>query len=547
MMWRHFAIHNRRFAAAVLVSTLTTLSNVALLGTSAFLIARAAQMPPVLTLTVAVVSVRALALGRAVGRYTERLLSHDATFRSLADLRASIYQAVERAAPAGVGHLRRGDTLSRAVTDVERLQDLPLRVVLPAISSVASALLVSGAAVAIHPAAGAAVALSLAVAALLAPWTALRTAAATEASVATTTGALTDSLLDLLDGHADLEMLGMTHHALDRVHEVDSDLVQKARRLARGTGAASAVTLAAQTAALAASVVAAGNAVDSGSLSPVMAIVVGLLPLAVFETVAALPGAALAWVAVRTSSDRVEELLAVAPPHEEPTCAHQHLAGDLVLNDVTAAWSEVPAVRNLSLRVGDGQTTALAGPSGGGKSTILAVLAGLLRPTAGRYTVGGTDTAHVCGSDLRQHITLSMQDAHIFATSVAENLRLAARSHRIPSDDDIRGVLHAVGLGEWLATLPEGIDSLIGENGATLSGGQRQRLLAARMLIADADVWLLDEPTEHLDPPSAAALLATLIDAADGRTVVVATHLAPDVAAAHAVVSVVGDHGTMGA
>lgn len=524
-MLRFFRPQLRALSAAALVSTATTLANIALLGTSAFLIARAAQMPPVLHLTVAVVTVRALALTRSVGRYTERLISHDATFRSLADMRSAVYRKVEQLAPTGLADISRGDLVWRLVADVDRMQDLPLRVVLPAVAGVVSAVLTGLVATALLPAAGAILVGCLLLAGTLAPVVAIVAAARTQRSVAPGTARLADEVLEFLDGQADLAMLGATADALRRLGEADQMLRHAGSRQALATGAAQTVLVLAGSAATAASVWVAAQAAASGRIGPVLTVVVGLLPLAAFETVASLPAAALAWLALRPSQQRLEHLLARASKAEPvDSVALPPGPHDLALEEVSAGWGGDNVIAGLDLALAAGSHTALMGGSGSGKSTVLAVLAGLLRPTAGRYRIGEVDSAAVPGPQIREHVTLSLQDAHVFHTSIAENLRLAARPGHDPDDDRLRTALHRVGLADWLAEQPEGLATVIPANGATMSGGQRQRLLAARMVIAAPEVWLLDEPTEHLDAAAARQLLDRLLTEAGSSTVVVATH-----------------------
>lgn len=547
-MWRHLAPVRGQLTGAAAVGALTTMSNVALLGTSAFLIARAAQMPPVLELTVAVVSVRALALLRSIGRYTERLVAHDATFRSLAALRTDVYRNIERVAPSGLGHLRRGDVVARLVSDVDRMQDLPLRTGIPVAVSAVSALATAIAAFALLPSAGAVVATSLAAAAVAGPVLAVRTASATESAVSATAAAYSDDVLEFLDGQADLAMLGAMPAALRKLEEGDRALKDSSTRLAAANGLAAGALALCQAIAVAGSSWAAAHAVLAGTVSPVTAVVIGLLPLAAFETVAGLPGAALAWVSVRASWQRIAEFVGDAEQTVNEAVPGVHSAnrqrtpamGVLELEGVVASWPGGSIVGPVGARIAPSAPTALVGPSGAGKSTVLAVLAGFLRPISGRYLLDGLDTAELPGAVIRDHVTLSLQDGHVFATSVAENLRLAARNGANTSDEVLAAALHAVGLGPWLDGLPHGLDTVLGENGATMSGGQRQRLFAARMLVADPDVWLLDEPTEHLDAQGGDDLVRAVIAAAGGRTIMVSSHRSLDIAQCSDVVHIDG-------
>ncbi|MGX5657613.1 ATP-binding cassette domain-containing protein, partial [Geodermatophilus nigrescens] len=202
---------------------------------------------------------------------------------------------------------------------------------------------------------------------------------------------------------------------------------------------------------------------------------------------------------------------------------------DLAVTGLTAGWPGGPDVlRGLSTRASaDGGWLVVRGPSGAGKSTLLAVLLAALRPRAGGYALGGTDTARLTGDAVRSRTAWLPQESHVFASSIRANLALAAPRGALTGPEGERrmtGALVAAGLGPLVAGLPDGLDTPVGAGGTALSGGERRRLAAARALLADRDVVLLDEPTAHLDPPTAAALVADLRRALAGRVVVCVTH-----------------------
>jgi ATP-binding cassette subfamily C protein CydCD len=175
----------------------------------------------------------------------------------------------------------------------------------------------------------------------------------------------------------------------------------------------------------------------------------------------------------------------------------------------------------------DGGWLVVRGPSGAGKSTFLAVLLAALRPRAGRYELGGVDTARLTGEAVRAGTAWLPQEAHVFASTIRANLALAAPRGGLTGpggEARMTAALTAAGLGPLLAGLPDGLDTPVGAGGTALSGGERRRLAAARALLADREVVLLDEPTAHLDPPTAAALLRDLRAALAGRVVVCVTH-----------------------
>jgi ATP-binding cassette subfamily C protein CydCD len=202
---------------------------------------------------------------------------------------------------------------------------------------------------------------------------------------------------------------------------------------------------------------------------------------------------------------------------------------EVVLDDLTAGWPGGPdAPRGLTTRAEAGTGwLVVRGPSGAGKSTLLAVLMASLRPRAGKYEVDGVPTESLAGDDLRTRIAWLPQEAHVFASTIRANLALAAPRGELTGTDGearMRAALGATGLGGLLDSLPDGLDTPVGTGGTSLSGGERRRLAAARALLADRDVVLLDEPTAHLDGPTAGALVRDLRAALAGRVVVCVTH-----------------------
>ena len=204
-------------------------------------------------------------------------------------------------------------------------------------------------------------------------------------------------------------------------------------------------------------------------------------------------------------------------------CRRRRRARSSPCEGVTARYrvGERPALAGVDLRLDPGRRIALVGPSGAGKTTVTNLLLRFLDPVDGRVTIAGRDVREYRQEDVRRHFALAGQEAHVFDSTLRENLRLARPT---AADADLEAVLRRARLGEWVASLPDGLDTPVGEDGTRLSGGQRQRLTLARALLADAPVLVLDEPTAHLDPPTARALMEDVLAAAGDRTVLLITH-----------------------
>lgn len=507
-----------RFALALLLGTLALLSAVGLMATSAWLISRASQQPPVLYLMVAVTATRAFGIGRAVFRYAERLVAHDAVFRALADLRVTVYGRLERLAPAALRDTRRGDLLSRLVADVDGLQDYFLRWLLPAGAAVLTGTAAAAFTTWLLPGAGAALAVGLLTAGLAVPAASAALARRAERALAPARGELAAQVVEVLTGTAELTVAGALPGRRAKAAEADRVLTRIAARSA--AGAALGAGLGALVSGLTVTVCAwAGvRAVAGGGLSGVALAVVVLTPLAAFEAVAAMPLAAQYRQRSRQAARRVYDVLDTPEPVREPEHPAAAPAGPhpLVLRGLTARHpgQRRPALDGVGLELTPGRRIAVVGPSGSGKTTLAHVLLRFLDVEAGTYTLAGTDATSLDGDAVRRMVGLCAQDAYAFDSTVRENLRLA----RPGADDaELRKALAA-------ARLDLDLDLPVGEHGTRLSGGQRQRLALARALLADFPVLVLDEPAEHLDLPTADALTADLLAATTGRTTVLITH-----------------------
>nr|WP_155073590.1 thiol reductant ABC exporter subunit CydD [Streptomyces taklimakanensis] len=525
---RHIARPQRaRLALALLLGALALLGAVGLMATSGWLISRASQQPPVLHLMVAVTATRAFGIGRAVFRYAERLVSHDAVLRLLADLRVAVHRRLERLAPAGLRHARRGDLLTRLVADVDALQDHFLRWLLPAAVAVVVSLTAVGFTAWLLPEAAAALALGLLVVGAAVPALVAAAARRTERQLAPARAELTTRTVDLLTGIAESTVAGALPRRVGAVRTADTALTRLAARSSAVTALGSGLSASVAGLTVAAAAWLGAAAVHDGRLAGLLMAVVVLTPLASFEAVAGLAQAAQYRQRTRRSAERLHEVLDAPAPVREPEHPLPAPASPfpVVLAGLTARHpgQDRPALTGVDLCLTRGRRVAVVGPSGSGKTTLAHVLLRFLDPEDGGYTLGpdAVDATALDGDAVRRLVGLCAQDAHVFDSSLRENLRLARPS---ATDDDLRAALAAARLGAWVDGLPDGLDTLVGEFGARLSGGQRQRLALARALLADFPVLVLDEPAEHLDLATADALTTDLLAATEGRTTVLITH-----------------------
>ncbi|MFF2040433.1 thiol reductant ABC exporter subunit CydC [Kitasatospora sp. NPDC058170] len=523
---RHLLPYWHRLLPAALAAAGSELSGAALTATAAWLITRAAEQPPISAVALAVVAVRALALGRGTLRYADRLLGHDGALRAVADFRARVYEALVPLAPACTPAFRSGDLLTRLVDDVDAAQDLLLRVLLPVTAAGLVALAATGTALTLLPWAGLLLGALLAVAGLLVPALVLalsRRAARTEKTARAELAALT---VDLTEGAADLAAYGACGRVHARAGAATARIAALERRRALTTSLGSAVVLLLQATATVGVTWLGLNAHADGRLPAVHLTVLAVLALVSFDALAGLPAAARRLADVRAGARRLADLMDTSAPVSDPADPAPLPAGGPLGVEITDLRvrhraNGPAALDGVSLRLAPGRRVALLGASGSGKSTLIAALMRFVPYESGSIRVGGRELRDCAGADVRRVITGVTQDAHVFHTTIRANLRLACPD---ATDEALREAARRARLLDWIESLPEGWETVLGGDGATMSGGQRQRLLLARALLADPPVLVLDEPTEGLDPDTAAAVLADILDATRGRTTLLVTH-----------------------
>jgi ATP-binding cassette, subfamily C, bacterial CydC len=512
-------------ALSVALAALAVGFGVALMTTAGYLISRAAEQPPILSLTVTIVAVRFFGLARPLARYLERLSSHDVALRMLGRIRAGFYERIEPLAPAQLESYRSGELLGRMVGDVDALQGLYVRGLGPPLVALMVGAASVGVTAAVLPLAAGILAAGLLVAGVLVPsvaWAVNRAAGRRQNAAR---AQLTAELVELLRGGPELVVYGRREETVARVRSSDRELARLARRDALAGGLAEALSIVVTGVTVAGVLAVAVAAHDTGTLDRVLVATLALLALASFEAVSPLPAAARELSANLAAGRRVLELTDREPSVRDPAkpLPPPPLCPAVAFEGVTAHYGagQQPVLADLDLSLDPGRRVALVGPSGAGKTTVTSLLLRFLDPEEGRVTIAGRDLREYRQEHVRSTFALAGQDAHLFNSTIRANVALARPT---ATDAELEDALRRAQILDWVDSLPDGLDTLVGEEGTQLSGGQRQRLTLARALLADAPVLVLDEPTAHLDPETAEDLVRDVFAAAGDRSVLLITH-----------------------
>ncbi len=511
------------FLLSLLLGVLALGSAIGLSATSAWLIARASQLPPVLYLTVAATAVRMFGVFRAVFRYLQRLASHKVALSGMDSLRIGIYDKLATGPINKVAGLKRGDLLTRTGMDVDEVGDLVVKSILPStVTGIVGLGTVIGFALVSWPAAlvlGA----CLLISGVIVPLITMRSARIGETAEQEANRKLSIDAQTIIESSEELQVSGRIDGAFADLNADSSALNAARAQAARPAALAAALDRVAMGAAVLGVFLVATGPASLGGIPAVMFAVLILTPLAAFEGTAELGAAAAQLVRAAGAAVRIDDLL--GPDIQAPK-AHALPTTDTAIieaKNLSVGWPGGRAVvKDLSLSMRPGERIAIVGPSGVGKTTLLYTLAGMLEPKGGTANLNGVSVWNADHDEVTALVNLTTEDAHVFATSVFENLRVAYAGL---TEDQATKLLEDVGLGEWLSALPHGLNTHLGTGGRSISGGERRRLLLARALASPAPLLLLDEPGEHLDKETADRILRSLFSSGtDKRGILVVTH-----------------------
>lgn len=531
------------FGVSTVLGALASASGVALTATAGWLIVQASTRPAILTLLVAIVGVRAFGLARPVLRYAERLRSHDSALRLLARRRVEVYDAIVPLTPARLGR-RRGDVLTSIVDDVDSVADRELRVRMPVRTVLIVALLAVAVAAHVLWAAGIVVATFCLVAGAGGFLVARRGAGVAEHIAVAARADLSSVVVETIQIAPELVMWQATDAAAERVARLSDRLGDATLSASRWLGAARGLVLLASGLAVAAMAGLTHDALERGEISgPMMALLV-LLPIALSEVLVPMADAGALSAHTTAAAARLRRLERTPPAVRDTVATGRPASYGVDVDRVRGRWQHTgdpTAATSFSLQ--RGERVALVGPSGSGKSTLAALLLRFLDPVSGQITMGGVPTRDMALDDVRRLTGLVDDDPHVFATTLAENVRFARPG---ASDDEVEVALRQARLGDWLDLLPEGLGTWLGDGHAQVSGGERARISIARSLLAAQPVLVLDEPTAHLDHATATELAREILSGPRSRAVLWITHADPGLDLADHVVDL-GVAGTMGA
>ncbi len=530
ILWRLFKMYKPYWSwvvLGILLSLITVMANITLMAVSGWFIASMA-IAGVAGASINYFSpaavIRAMAILRTGGRYTERLVTHEATFRLLSTLRVSFYQRLEPLVPAGLEDLQSGDILSRILADINTLENFYIRVIVPMSVAALATLIITWVVSAYSSTLALTLLLMLAMAGVLLPLLIGKLGVKPGRQNVERNTQLRTQVIDGVQGLAELTLCGALQQQAVQVRDASERLIQTQTDMGRVSGLAqSGLTLLSNTA-LWLVMILAIPLVSSQAIEPAELAMLGLLSLAAFEAVMPLPEAFRLLGQIHTAAARLFELSDRPVPVQQPQqAARTPSRFDLSIRDLNFRYREKGqlVLENFNLDLPMGHKVAIVGESGAGKSSLIQLLLRNRQAETGQISFGGRRLEDYHSDQLHDWIAVVPQQVHLFNTTIRQNLLLAKPQ---ATEAELHRACVIAQLDDFIAQQPEGYETWVGETGVKLSGGQARRIAIARALLRDFQLLILDEPGEGLDSRTEMNMIEALLPALDGRSMLLITH-----------------------
>ncbi|MBK1641118.1 thiol reductant ABC exporter subunit CydC [Chromatium okenii] len=526
-LWVLFRPYRLWMLLGTAAATLTLLSNVMLMAAASWFLAAMATAGAAgvaMNYFVPAALIRGSALLRTGGRYAERLITHEATLRLLASLRVWFYRHLEPLAPACLQNYHSGDLHSRIRADIDALDTVYVRIVVPVLVAAISILLFTGLLFSVDPLLALSALTCYLLAGVAVPWWAQARGQALGQRLIDEESALRRTVLDGVQGMAELSVYGASARHANQLDALSRHLINAQARFSSDRGITQAAVSLSAGLSLCAVLWIAIPLVRSGALAPPQLALLAVFTLASFEAIIPLPQALQLLGRSVAAARRLFEIIDTAPAVAAPSQpSPQPQRFDLSFEHVTFRYPHAnrAAVSDLSLHIPHGSRAAVIGATGAGKSTLFNLLLRFWAADSGTVRLGGHDVLDFHGDDLRQYLAVVSQHTHLFDATIRDNL-LLAQPAAMPAA--LEAACRVAQIHDFIAALPDGYDTWVGETGVRLSGGQGRRIAVARALLKDAPIVLLDEPTEGLDATTERELMVALDHLMRGRTVLLITH-----------------------
>lgn len=524
-----FKPHRIWLVAGILLSLLTAFASIALLTLSGWFISSSALAGTAISFNfmLPAAQIRALAITRTVGRYGERLLTHEATFRVLASIRSWFFLQLIPLVPGRLAALRSGDLLSNMTADIDALDALYLRLLAPALVAALGVTAVVGFLYLYSPLISLTTGILLLIAAIATPWLFNHIGQAGAEAIVALAASFRIRQIDLLQGLSDL----LANQAFSRFSQVLEQLsnlmINTQRQNNRLTAMSSALTLLLSQITLLTALVLAAISFQDGLLSGAEIALIVFCVVAAFELVTPLPQAMQMLAKTQKAASRIKQVAELTPSVIQPkqALAIPDDSYDLQLDDVSFRYSNNHdwVLKNINLSIPQGTKLAIIGASGSGKTSLLHLLMRDYDPEYGDIFFSGQNLRQFNSDDLLLNFGMLSQRSQLFAATIKENLLIAKPN---ASMTELNAAIKASGLEKLISYLPEGIDTWVGESGLKVSGGEARRIALARLYLKDAPVLILDEPTEGLDAETELEIFSALAKFAINKTLIMVTHRA---------------------